>query len=120
MIKYIIYLSSLFFCISEIVNAQGILQGGWRDHLSYRKCLRVAETPEWVYCASESGLISYNKNTDAVRKHSKVTGLSDALINTIAYSEEIDYLIVGYVNGNIDLLREGETPINLTDIKMPG
>jgi len=108
-----------FLLIVKITDVypQNILQGEWHDHLSYRTCLRIAETPEWIYCASESGLISYNKNTNDTRKHSKVTGLSDVLINTIAYSEETDYLIVGYVNGNIDLLREGQTPINLTDIK---
>ncbi len=116
-LRHTLFSFTFLFLIIIQVHSQPILQGEWHDHLSYRKCLRIAETPEWVYCASESGLISYNKNTSGLIKHSKVTGLSDVLINTIAYSEETDYLIIGYVNGNIDLLREGESPLNLTDIK---
>ena len=65
------------------VYPQNLLQGQWRDHLSYQKCLRIAETPELIYCATESGLISYNTNSNVVRRHSKITGLSDVLVNTI-------------------------------------
>jgi len=115
--KNIFLLAILMFLRYVLSSAQDLLQGEWRDHLSYRHCLRIAEAPEWIYCSTESGLISYNKETDDVRKHSKATGLSDVLINTIAYSATSNYLIVGYVNGNIDLLREGESPVNLTDIK---
>ena len=120
-IRYLLKVISIvllfqFVIISSILS-QDILQGEWRDYLSYRKCFRIAETPEWTYCGSESGLISYNKTNGTIRKHSKVTGLSDVLVNTIAYSEETDYLIVGYQNGNIDLLKEGQSPINLSDIK---
>lgn len=115
--RLILVVLSLLIAKIPNIYSQNILQGEWHDHLSYRKCLRIAETSEWIYCASESGLISYNPETNEIRKHSKVTGLSDVLINTIAYSEETDYLIVGYANGNIDLLREGQAPINLTDIK---
>ena len=107
----------LLIAIIPNIYSQNILQGEWRDYLSYRRCLRIAETPEWIYCASESGLISYNPATGSLRKHSKITGLSDVLVSTIAYSEETDYLIVGYENGNIDLLHEDQDPINLTDIK---
>jgi hypothetical protein len=94
-----------------------LLQDEWRDHLSYSKCYRIAEVGDWVYCAAESGLISYNKNTSSLRKHSKATGLSDVLVSTIAYSPSTDYLVVAYTNGNIDLLREGESPVNISDIK---
>lgn len=97
--------------------SQSLLQGDWRDHLSYRDCYKVAETPDWVFCAASSGLVSVNKVDETIRRHSKVTGLSDVKVSTISYSSEYDYLIVGYKNGNIDFLREGENPFNLQDIK---
>jgi len=62
-------------------------------------------------------LVSVNKVDETIRRHSKVTGLSDVKVSTISYSSEYDYLIVGYKNGNIDFLREGENPFNLQDIK---
>lgn len=107
----------LLFSITCMSGNAQLLQNEWRDHLSYNSCYRIADVGEWVYCAAQSGLISYNKNTHTLRKHSKATGLSDVLVSTIAYSPAADYLIVGYTNGNIDLLREGESPVNLSDIK---
>jgi hypothetical protein len=101
-----------------LLTAQSqLLQGDWRDHLSYIPCYSIADVGDWVYCASKSGLLSYNKSTFEIRKHSKVTGLSDVLVSSIMYSKEANLLIVAYANGNIDLLREGEAPINLSDIK---
>jgi hypothetical protein len=94
-----------------------LLQGDWRDHLSYRQCYSIADAGDWVFCGAKSGLISYNEETNTLRKHSKVTGLSDVLVSAIGYSSESNLLVVGYANGNIDLLREGDSPTNLSDIK---
>ncbi len=113
-VRPVLFILILYYDVS--VHAQ-LLQNEWRDHLSYRSCYRIADIGDWVYCATQTGLISYNKSTYALRKHSKVTGLSDVLVSAIAYSSFTDYLVVGYSNGNIDLLREGEEPINLSDIK---
>lgn len=107
----------LFILLPLSGYSQELLQGEWRDHLSYRTCYRIAEMNDLIYCSAESGLISFDKNTYELRKHSKTTGLSDVQIKTIAHSEEANCLIVGYSNGNIDLLYEGESPVNISDIK---
>ena len=108
----------LFFSLpATVTSQQSLLQGEWRDHLSYLKCNRIAEVNEWIFCAAQSGMLSYNKNTHELRTHSTATGLSDVQVSTITYSPETNYLIVGYVNGNIDLLRENEKPLNISDIK---
>ncbi|MBN1949616.1 MAG: T9SS type A sorting domain-containing protein [Bacteroidales bacterium] len=115
--KKIISFCFIFLFGSSLLSAQVIKQGGWRDHLSYFSCYKVAEVGDWIYASAGSGLISYNIITQEIRKHSKATGLSDVQISAIAYAEESNYLIVGYVNGNIDLLREGEEPVNISAIK---
>jgi hypothetical protein len=107
----------VFILLPMLGYSQELLQGEWRDHLSYRTCYRIAEMNDLIYCSAESGLISFDKNTHELRKHSKTTGLSDVQIKTIAYSSEAKCLIIGYSNGNIDLLYEGETPVNISDIK---
>jgi len=107
----------LLILIPSLTQSQDLLQGNWRDHLSYRSCHRIAEVGDWVYCSSETGLISFHKESYELRKHSKATGLSDVQISTIAYSGESGQLIVGYSNGNIDLITEGQTPLNISDIK---
>ncbi len=101
----------------EMINSQ-ILQGEWRDHLSYLFCYRIAEANNIIYCAAQSGMLSYNKETGEIQKHSKVTGLSDVEVSTLAYSQSSDKLIVCYLNGNIDIVNLSDGSItNLSDIK---
>jgi hypothetical protein len=109
----------LIFTLTRVslLNAQPILQGEWRDHLSYRRCFQIADVGDVVYCSAESGLISYNKTTHELNRQNKITGLSDVQISSIAYSVTSDLLIIGYDNGNIDLLHPGEDPLNISDIK---
>ena len=76
----------------------------------------VTESPTKVYAASENGLFSYNKYSHNVEKLTKVNILSDVGVSAIAYSEENNVLVVGYSNGNLDLIFEYEK-INLSDIK---
>ncbi|NJK94396.1 MAG: hypothetical protein HC905_05190 [Bacteroidales bacterium] len=53
---------------------------------------------------------------NSVEKLSKITGLSDFGISAIGYSKENKTLIIGYENGNIDLIKEKKI-INISDLK---
>ncbi len=109
--------SQLALLISTNIYSQ-VLQGEWRDHLSFRYGYRIADAGEIIYCASQSGMLSYNKETNEIQKHSKVTGLSDVEVSTIASSAATNKLVIGYLNGNIDLINfEDGTLNNLADIK---
>ena len=93
----------LFFVQS--INSQ-VLQGEWRDHLSYIYCYRIAEANNIIYCAAQSGMLSFNKENGEVQKHSKVTGLSDVEVSTLSYSNTTNKLIIGYHrSGSSFLLR---------------
>ncbi len=110
----------IFFIIFIISNLEiAIAQigvGEWRDHLSFAYSVAVTESPTKVYAASANGVFSYSKNNNNVEKLTKVNMLSDVGISEIEYSFENEVLIVGYENGNIDLVFESEV-INLSDIK---
>ncbi|MBN1598440.1 MAG: T9SS type A sorting domain-containing protein [Bacteroidales bacterium] len=93
------------------------VQGDWRDHLSYKDSYRIAEAGNIIYSAAQSGLLSYNKETGEVRKHSKIHGLSDVEVSTIAYSNDFHKLIIGYKNGNIDIVESDGSLNNISDIK---
>jgi len=104
-------------CIISLGTNSQVHQGEWRDHLSYTKGFYIAASENFVYCASESGLLSYNKTTGEIKKHSKVTGLSDVEVSTLAYSPLYKIMLVGYKNGSIDLIKNDATIINISDIK---
>ncbi|MBU0765619.1 MAG: T9SS type A sorting domain-containing protein [Bacteroidetes bacterium] len=88
----------------------------WRDHLTYSSGIKVAIAGNKVYCATQDGLFSYNKNDNSLEKLSKVNGLSDVGISALNYSSDLNLLIIGYSNGNLDLI-SGSEIINIQDIK---
>jgi ligand-binding sensor domain-containing protein len=111
-------LAGLFMGFTMFIGVYGQLpNNSWRDHLSYSRSHHIAITPEKVFCAMESGgMASVDKRSGELEKYSKVTGLSDVNINSIAYSETTNTLVIGYRNGNIDLLTSAGLT-NMPDIK---
>jgi ligand-binding sensor domain-containing protein len=91
--------------------------GAWRDHLPYNEGKRLAEGNNKIYCSTMGGgLFSFNLQDNSLEKHSKVNGLSDADISCIGFNPYNDMLIIGYSNGNIDLVRK-DSVYNIPDIK---
>lgn len=110
-----ILISFLIGC-SLSISAQ-IPIGAWRDHLPYNKGKKLAEMGTKVYCATNDGsLYSYNKSDNSIQKYSKVNGLSDADVSAIGSSENSEILIIGYSNGNLDMIRN-DSIFNVPDIK---
>lgn len=90
--------------------------GEWRDHLPYSRAISVADAGDKVYAATNFSLFYYDKTDNSINRISKVNGLSDVGINSIAYSKNYDALLIAYTNTNIDLLKDGRV-INISDIK---
>lgn len=105
-----------FFCFTLFTGAQ-IPVKTWRDHLPYSHGKKVANIDNKIFCATTGGMFSYNKTDNSLKKYSKVNGLSDVDISTINYSEENKVLLIAYMNGNLDLIRN-DTIYNIPDIKL--
>ena len=118
MIKYfftfILFINFLFLIDS---SSQPVAIGQWRDHLPLASTIEVAEAPERVYCASAYGVIVYNKaNFEIEERLTTATGLSGIDITTIKYHPHTNSIIIGYADGNIDVVI-GEDILNVGDIK---
>ena len=113
--KKLVILAIIITANITIVNAQ-IGVGEWRDHLPFVYSIAITQSPTKVYVASENGVFSYSKKNQNIEKLTKVNILSDIGVSSIAYSNENKVLIVGYSNGNVDLIFENEV-FNLSDIK---
>ncbi len=114
MIRLVTFL--LLSCFILNTNAQ-IPVRTWRDHLPYTHGKRVAIIDNKIFCATTGGMFSYNKADNSLKKYSKVNGLSDVDIGTINYSEDSKVLLIAYMNGNLDLIRN-DTIYNIPDIKL--
>ncbi|MEM1137165.1 MAG: T9SS type A sorting domain-containing protein [Bacteroidota bacterium] len=109
MVKYY----CLFFCIAgffspKVFSQNDIPLGTWRSHLNYTDARLVATAGDKIFCASGKGLFSYDINERNTEVFSKVNDLSDVAVGAMAFSETYNTLIIGYTNGNIDLLRDDE------------
>lgn len=98
-------------------NAQQVGVGQWRDHLPYNKGLSVAPAGNRVYVAAETGVFYYDLTDNSVTRLSKVSGLSDIGSTVVRYHKNLKTLVIGYNNGNMDLIIDGKTIENYSDIK---
>lgn len=89
--------------------------GSWSDHLNYNSAKDIAVSQEEVFASTGSSIIVYNRAFNELRKLSRVTGLSETGISSIAWSRENRTLIIGYRSANIDLV-SGTTIYNIPDI----
>jgi hypothetical protein len=96
--------------------SQGSAIGEWRAHLPYRDCRAVESAGDLIYVATPFSLFVYDKTENSVNLMSKINGLSDVEISTIAYSQTYKTLLVAYTNANIDLIT-ADGIINISDIK---
>ncbi|MBN2518871.1 MAG: hypothetical protein JXB17_00055, partial [Bacteroidales bacterium] len=114
--KYRKYNMILIMFFISLMSVAQIGVGEWRDHLPYRRAFGIIEHQGKIYCATLSGIIIYNKKDNSIEKLSKIQGLSDLNITAIGYSASNSTIVIGYKNGNIDLIVKNEI-ININDIK---
>lgn len=105
-----------FLLFSLSVFSQSISIGEWRDELPYREAIAVAVTDDIVYSVTPYSLFTLRKSDEAMKRYSKINGLSDFGVSTIEYSKAKDVLVIAYSNTNIDLVKDGVI-INVSDIK---
>ncbi|MBN2779396.1 MAG: hypothetical protein JXR36_17325 [Bacteroidales bacterium] len=108
--------SFVFLLIISLFSFGQIAVGQWRDHLPYNSGKMIAVAGSDIYMLTDVGLLKYSTDNGETTKLSKINGLSDSGVKSIAYNETKDYVVVGYSNGNIDLINDNQI-INISDIK---
>ena len=80
------------------------------------KGISIAQSNEKVFCATEKGIIVLRKDDNSFEVLGRSGGLSDINIGSVGFHDPTQTLLIGYKNGNIDLLRNNEVA-NLGDLK---
>ena len=106
------------FSISSLAQTSTDI-GVWLDHLPYSNMVDVHAVGDVIYCATEQGLFIYDHDDKSIERLSKVNGLNDVGLTCIAWSDKYKTLMIGYENGNIDLVT-GTTVKNVPDIRQAG
>jgi hypothetical protein len=97
---------SLFFALTSLCAAAQFSIGTWRDHFPYTSCVDVCEAGDFIYCATATGVFTHNKSTSEIQRINKTNGLSDVGISAINFDPVSGLIIIGYSNGNLDLMGE--------------
>ena len=85
-------------------------KGRWDDLFSYGNVKFIENVQGLLYCATDNGIFLFNPqnpNADLI-KYNKTNILSNVNISAVDYNAERNILMVGYENGAIDLLENGE------------
>jgi ligand-binding sensor domain-containing protein len=96
----------LFIYLTAFLSFSQIPIGTWRDHFSLQRGVLVSAGNEKIFVASPNGVFWYRPADGVIGKITCVNGLSDVGISTITFLETQKLLLVGYENGNIDLVYE--------------
>ena len=90
--------------------------GQWQSYQPFNAVVAVAQSTEKVFYATAQAIIEIDKTDGSQIFVTRVNGLSDINIEQIGYNTANKTLVVAYKNGNIDLLRNDGSIVNMSDI----
>ena len=106
----------LFILFLPIIFAgQTIKVGDWDIHANYNEINVIKVVNQKVYVGTKLGLFLYNRVDNSLSAFSKIDGLSSLDISALTYDQNSNSLLIGYSDGNIDLL-QNNTVINIPEI----
>ncbi len=92
--------------------------GQWESLLPYNSTTDIVEAGDHVFVGTEAGVLRIYQPDGSSSHYNKINRLSDMGVSALAYSEEYETLIVGYLNGNLDLVKDDGTTVNRPAIKL--
>lgn len=90
------------FLSSNVFAQVGVEQ--WRSHLPMSRFDWVGELVDGVYGANTFGVIAYDREDGSIQDLTKINVLSQTGISHFACSYEDGRCIIGYENGNLDII----------------
>lgn len=103
--KYI--LTTILFFIGFLGFAQNF-ESSWTGYFSYNSVKDISQGNDRIYAASENAIFTYDLSTNEIETISTINGLSGEIISTIHYSTTHNLLVIGYENGLIEIVQDGE------------
>ena len=104
----------LFFIISvlfvSILGAQNF-EDEWEGYFSFVEIKDIAKGGDNLYIASQNAVFIYNLNTQEITTITTINGLDGGEISAIHYSEDFGAIFLGYEDGLIEVVIDGEEDI---------
>lgn len=91
---------------TDLTAQNNIPVGSWRTHLSYNNLIEIALADGKIYGSTSNALFVFDEIDQSIQTITKLDGLSGGEISAIAYSDPMETLIIGYQDGNIDIIQD--------------
>ena len=99
---------------AEAQNTAGY--GDWQLHLPTNRPLRLADTGDRVYVATEDAFYFLDKKLNTTQVLSRRDGLNDVGVAALVYDSVTRQTVLAYRNGNLDVLQPNGSVRNLNDV----
>jgi len=96
--------------IPFLASAQNF-EDRWTGYFSYVSVKDISQGDNKIFVGAENAVFTYDLSTQQIETLSTVNGLSGEFITTVHYSEAFKLLIIGYENGLIEIVKDGEENI---------
>lgn len=111
-----IFWLALWLC-PLLVFAQRSGIGRWQDHYSYNNVSAIVMMGNEIAAVTENGLFFFNLRENSIRRKTTVQGLSGVGLTAANYDPSTQILVVGYEDGNIDLILPNGRVVNIPDLQ---
>lgn len=115
MIKRLLFILIAFVSFTTAVAQTAV--GNWKVYSMFSDIKKMEQSHNKVYYLSGTNLFSFDKETEETYSYTLKNKLNDITVDNIYYNNEKNYLLISYSSGNIDLLYDDGTVVNLPDIK---
>lgn len=109
----------LFLGIGLLVGLNTFSQSAvntWKSYLNYSNAIDLDKLGNDVYVAADNTVFIYHQDDNSFDLLDGISGLSDVGISLIRINQELGIALIGYENGNIDII-DGHTITNYSEIK---
>jgi len=116
-LKTTILLSILIISVSSF--GQGAAIGKWKSYFPYSNVIDIVVHNKVAYGVTRNAVIIRDYTDGSIERLTEVNALSDISLSAVGYNVANKALIVGYENGNVDLIIDNVTT-NLFQIRESG
>jgi hypothetical protein len=106
----------LLLCLAPAICHGQAKVGSWTDYLSFNssKCLTAGDNK--VFSSAGNSILIRDIQSNTTEKLTRLDGLNETEISSIAWSDEEGCLVIGYLNTNIDIVKN-KIITNIPDIE---
>ena len=83
----------------------------WKGFFSYVSVKSISQGNDKIFVGAENAVFILDRTTQEIKTLTTINGLSGEFISTIYYSELYGALFIGYENGLIDVVIDGEDDV---------